>query len=72
VKQERRTTNYDKDPLPAGNSVLAIEILDPEGQETREGTGERGGAKQHGEADLHGMALVERRKEEHNAGEEAT
>jgi hypothetical protein len=71
-QMEKRTTNYDKDPLPAGDSVLAIETLDPEGQETREGAGERGDAKQHGEADLHGMALVESRKEEHHAGEEAT
>jgi hypothetical protein len=51
--------------------VLAIEILDPEGQETRESAGKRGYAKHHGEADLHGMALVESRKEEHNPGKEA-
>jgi hypothetical protein len=69
---EKRTTNYDKDPLPASNSMLAIEILDPVGHETREGPGERCNTKQHGEADLHGMALVESRKEEHNSREEAT
>ena len=52
-------TNYDKDPLPTSDSVLAIEMLDREGQETREGACERGDAKYHGEAKLHGMALVE-------------
>ncbi len=48
--------------------MLAIEMLYREGQETRESTSERGDAKHHGEADLHGMALVESGKEEHNAG----
>jgi hypothetical protein len=67
-QMEKRTTNNDKDPLPASNSVLAIEMLDPEGQETREGARERADAKHHGDADLHGMALVESRKEEHGAG----
>jgi hypothetical protein len=68
----KRTTNYDKDPLPTSNSVLAIEMLDPKSQETREGASERCDAEQHGEADLHGVALVESRKEEHNSGKEAT
>jgi len=52
--------------------MLAVEILYPEGQETRESTSERGDAKQHGETDLHGMALVESGKEEHDARKEAT
>jgi len=52
--------------------MLAIEILNPKGQETREGACERGDANHQGEADLHGMALVESGKEEHNAREEAT
>ena len=69
---DKKPTNNDKDPLPASDSVLAIEMLNPEGQETREGASERGDAKQHGKAELHSMALVESRKEEHNAGEEAT
>jgi hypothetical protein len=69
---ERKTTNYYEDPLPASDSMLAIEILYPEGQETRESASERGDAKQHGETDLHGMALVESGKEEHNTRKEAT
>jgi hypothetical protein len=68
----KRTTNQNKDPLPASDPTLAIEILNPEGQETREGACERGDAKHHGDANLHSMALVESGKEEHNAGEEAT
>jgi hypothetical protein len=52
--------------------VLAIEMLDPESQQSRERSGERGDTKYHGETDLHGMALVESRKKEHNAGKEAT
>ena len=52
--------------------MLAIEILNPKGQETREGACERGDAIHHGDADLHGMALVEGGEEEHNSGEEAT
>jgi hypothetical protein len=51
--------------------VLSIEILDPVGHEAREGASERRDAKQHGEADLHGMALVESRKKKHNPGKEA-
>jgi len=69
---ERKTTNQYEDPLPASDSVLAVEILYPEGQETRESTSERGDAKHHGETDLHGMALVESGKEKHNARKEAT
>jgi hypothetical protein len=69
---EKRTTNENKDPLPASDPTLAIEILDPKGQETREGACERSDAIHHGDADLHGMALVESGEEEHNAGEEAT
>jgi hypothetical protein len=68
----KKTTDYDKDPLPASDPVLAIEMLDREGQETREGASERGDAKHYGEAKLHGMALVESRKEEHNTRQEAT
>jgi len=64
---ERKTTNHYEDPLPASDSMLAIEILYPEGQESRESASERGDAKHHGETDLHGMALVESGKEEHNA-----
>ena len=67
-----RSTNNDENPLPARNPVLAIEMLDPEGQESRERSGERGDTKQHGQTKLHGMALVESRKEEHDAGKEAT
>lgn len=52
--------------------MLAIEFLYPEGQETRECASKRGDAKHHGEADLHGMALVESGKEEHDARKEAT
>jgi len=52
--------------------MLAIEILNPKGQETREGACERGDAKHQGEAELHGMTLVESGKEEHNTREEAT
>ena len=52
--------------------MLAIEILYPEGQETRESASERGDAKHHGETELHGMAPVESGKEEHNARKEAT
>ena len=51
--------------------MLAIEILYPEGQETRESASERRDAKHHGETDLHGMALVEGGKEEHDARQEA-
>jgi hypothetical protein len=69
---KKRTTNEDKDPLPASDPTLSIEILNPKGQETREGACEGGDAKHHGDADLHGMALVESGEEEHNAGEEAT
>jgi len=58
--------------LPAGDPTLAIETLNPKGQETREGACERGDAKHHGEADLQGMTLVEIGEEEHNAGEETT
>ena len=36
---EKRMTNYDKDPLPASDSVLAIEMLNRKGQQTREGAG---------------------------------
>ena len=32
-------TNYDKYPLPASDPVLSIEMLDREGQKTREGGG---------------------------------
>ena len=69
---ERKPTNHYEDPLPASDSMLAIEILYPEGQETRESASQRGDAKHHGETDLHGMALVESGKEEHNARKEAT
>jgi hypothetical protein len=69
---DKITTNYDKDPLPASNPVLAIEMLDREGQETREGASERGDAKHCGDAELHGMTLIESRKEEHNTRYEAT
>jgi hypothetical protein len=65
-------TNHNKDPLPASDPVLAIEMLNSKGQETGEGASERGDAKHHGDADLHGMALVESGEEEHNAGEETT
>lgn len=43
-------TNQDEDPLPASDSALVIEMLDPEGQETREGTSERGDTEHHGKA----------------------
>ena len=69
---KKGATNQNKDPLPTSDPTLAIEILNPEGQETREGACERSDAKNHGEADLHGMALVERGEEEHNSGEETT
>ena len=62
---ESETTNHYEDPLPACDSMLAIEILYPEGQETRESASERGDAKHHGKTDLHGMALVESGKQEH-------
>ena len=62
---ESKTTNHYEDPLPACDSMLAIEILYPEGQETRESASERGDAKHHGKTDLHGMALVESGKQEH-------
>ena len=62
---ESETTNHYEDPLPACDSVLAIEILYPEGQETRESASERGDAKHHGKTDLHGMTLVESGKQEH-------
>jgi hypothetical protein len=52
--------------------MLAIEVTNSKGQETREGACERGDAEHHGEADLHGMAFVESREEECNAWEEAT
>jgi len=39
--------------------MLAIEMLYPKGQETGESASERGDAIHHGEANLHGMALVE-------------
>jgi hypothetical protein len=64
---EGETTNHYKDPLPAGDSMLAIKMLYPEGQEARESASKRGDAKHHGETDLHGMALVESGKEEHDA-----
>ncbi len=56
---ERETTDHDEDPLPASDSMLAIEMLYPKGQETGESASERGDAIHHGEANLHGMALVE-------------
>ena len=62
---ESETTDHYEDPLPACDSMLAIEILYPEGQETRESASERGDAKHHGKTDLHGMALVESGKQEH-------
>ena len=46
--------------------MFAIEMLHREGQETREGAGERGDARYHGEADLQ-MTHVEGRKKEHKA-----
>jgi hypothetical protein len=52
--------------------VLAIEVHDGEGQKTREGTSKRGDAEHHGKAELHSMALVKSRKEEHDAREETT
>jgi hypothetical protein len=58
--------------LPASDPILAIEIFNPKGQETREGAGERGDAIHHGKAKLHGMALVESGEEENDAWEEAT
>ena len=67
-----KRTNENKDPLPASDSSLAIEILNSKGQETREGACEGADAKQHCEADLHGMTLVERGEKEHNAGKEAS
>jgi hypothetical protein len=67
-----KTTNDYEDPLPACDSMLAIEILYAEGQETRESASERGDAKHHGKTELHGMAFVEGGKEEHNARKEAT
>jgi hypothetical protein len=67
-----KTTNHNKDPLPASDPTLAIEILDTKGQETREGACERDDAKHHGEADLHGMALVESREKEYDGRKEAT
>ena len=69
---KKSKTYHNKDPSPAGDPIPAIEILNPEGQETREGACERGDTKHHGEAELHGMALVEGGEEEHNAGKEAT
>ena len=42
---EKRTSNYNEDPLPASNSIFAIEMLDRESQETGEGAGERGDAR---------------------------
>jgi hypothetical protein len=69
---KKRTTNENKDPLPASDPTLAIKILDPKGQETREGACERGGTIHHGDAELHGMALVESGEEKYNAWEEAT
>ena len=71
-QMKRKTTNHYEDPLPAGDSMLAVEILYPEGQETRESASERGDAKHHGETELHGMALVESGKQEYNARKEAT
>ena len=65
----KRTTNHNKYPLPASDPTLATEILNPKGQETREGACERGDAVHHGEADLHGMALIEIGEEEYNAWE---
>ena len=55
--------------MPASDPTLAIEILNPKGQETREGACERGDAVHHGEADLHGMALIEIGEEEYNSWE---
>ena len=65
-------TNYDKDPLPASDPVLAIEMLDRKGQKAREGAGEGGDTRYYGEAKLHGMALVESGNEKHDTGQEAT
>jgi hypothetical protein len=72
IYEESGTTNQNKDPLPASDPTLSIEILNPKCQETREGACERGNAKHHGDAELHGMTLVESGEEEHNACEEAT
>ena len=69
---EKKPTDYDKYPLPTSDPVHAIEMLDCEGQETREGASERGDAKHCGDAELHGMTLIESRKEEHNTRYEAT
>ena len=69
---KKKTTDHNKDPPPASDLMLAIGVTNSKGQETREGACERGDAKQHGEADLHGMAFVECGEEECNAWEEAT
>ena len=50
--------NKDKNPLPPSNSVLAIEMLDPEGQEAREGTSDRAHAKHHGDAVIRCAATI--------------
>jgi len=65
-------TNEYKDPLPASDSVFAIEMLDAEGQKTRECASKRGDAEHKGKAELHGMPFVKRGKEEYDAREEAT
>ena len=72
MEKSKRTTNQNKDPPPASDSELVIEMINPKGQETGEGACERGDAIHHGEADLHDMALVESGEEEYNAWEEAT
>jgi hypothetical protein len=68
----KRMTYHNKDPLPASDPMLAIEKSNPKCQDTREEACERGHAEQHGQADLHGMALVESGEDECNAWEEAT
>ena len=67
-----RDTNNNKDPLPARDSVLAIEVLNTEGQKARKGASKRGDAEHHGKAELQCMTFIKAGEEEDKTRCEAT
>ena len=65
-------TNNNKDPLPARDSMLSIEVLDAKGQKARKSATKRDDAEQHGEAELQGMTFIKAGEEEGDARGETT
>ena len=59
-------TNDNKDPPPARDSMLAIEMMNAEGQKARKGVSKRGDAEHHGKAELQGMTFIKAGEEEEN------